>query len=336
MLLEVKERDYDLRHVLMTSPLMKRGWYFQELMLSRRILHWTSNGLYLECQTSNFIEGRPRRLARYSGYIEPREALSVPNDKVLAQDDWYQIINRYSPMQLTYESDRMFAIHGIASLLTQRYGAEYFHGVFRSSIAQGLAWSYVCDDLMDVDELDLRMRPPKHVEAQFPTWSWASNCPVYFRAIEDAGFICDDHPQRPPLFTVHPENMSLTEGIDSRLYIRAPLIGVFLQRIDDELMACTKNGRGKEINGRALGYSDAQRSNQHDTLYDSFLAGLDEGLSTQWLPLGRTAEDKDWYIGILVQRKRETLYQRYGLLRIEWGSCDIEDLFDTVEEIILE
>lgn len=338
VLLKGRESEENLKDVLWTSPLMERGWYVQELMLSQRIIHWTLNGVYLECQSSNFIEGRLQKLedrGDASWYTQPRDALAMPDDEVLAYV-WYQLISTYSSKQLTYERDRMYAIHGIASLLVQRCGAEYFHGVFRNSIAQGLAWYHACKDLMDRDEEDLKMRPPKHMETQFPTWSWASNCPVNFRRIEDAGFVRDDHPQRPPLFPTHRENMSLTEGMDSRLYIRAPLIVVFLQRINNELIAFSKDRRGKGINGEVFGYVDAQRSNQHDTLYESLLAGLDEGLSIQWLPLGLVADDDEWYIGLLLQKRGETLYQRYGLMQILWQSEDIEDLFGTLEEIIIE
>ncbi|KAK1856506.1 hypothetical protein CCHR01_00885 [Colletotrichum chrysophilum] len=336
VLLRGEEFEMYLKKALSASPLMERGWYLQELMLSRRILHWTLNGLYLECQSSNFIEGGLQKLIRYSN--EPRQVLAVPDDEILAYTGWYQLIEAYSSKQLSYERDRLYAIHGIASLLVQRCGAEYFHGVFRSSIAQGLAWSYVGDDLMEVDNLDLRIRAPKHVGTQFPTWSWASNCPVYFHELEDVGLVRDDHPQRPPLFPVHPGNMSLTEGIDSRLYIRAPLIAFSLQRINNQLIVSTKDRRGKRINGQAHGSLDAQRSNQDDTLYDSFLTGLDEGIDILWLTLGLNADHDDWYwyIGLLVRRQGGTLYQRYGLLKINWSTDDVEDLFNTVEEIILE
>ncbi|KAH9231259.1 hypothetical protein K456DRAFT_1897123 [Colletotrichum gloeosporioides 23] len=337
VLLRGKEFELDLKRALLASPLMQRGGYLQELVLSRRILHWTLNGTYLECQRSNSVEGGLRSLRPYSGHSGPRQALEVPDDEILAYTGWCQLIETYSSKQLSYERDRLYAIHGIASLLVQRCGAEYFHGVFRSSIAQGLAWSHTSDDLLEADQYDLSIRAPKHVETQFPTWSWASNCPVYVRDLEDVGFVRDDHPQRPPLFPVHPGNMSLAEGIDSKLYIRAPLIIVFLQRINDYLVATIKDGRGRSINGRVLGEFDAQRSNQHDTLYDSLIASLDQGITVQWLPLGLDNNlGDDFYSGLLLQRRRETVYQRYGFLTITLSPDDVEDLFDIVEEIILE
>ncbi|KAK2779602.1 heterokaryon incompatibility protein [Colletotrichum kahawae] len=322
--------------VLEATPLMERGWYVQELMLSRRILHWTLHGVHLECQSSLFIEGRAQRVRRGTGEATaPREVLAVPDDDVLTYAGWYQLINTYSWKQLSYESDRMYAIHGIASLLVQRCGAEYLCGVFRSSIAQGLAWSHDCEGGGDPETLD--RRPPKHVYTQLPTWSWASNCAVRFHPIEEAGFVRDDHPQRPPLFPVHPKNMSLAEGIDTRLYIRAPLIVVFLQRVDKQITASTEDSWGRCVNGQgAGGFLDAQRSNQDDALYDSFLAGLDEGISILWLVLGLATDENDWYVGLLLQRKGETFYQRYGLLQILWEPDDIEDRFNIVEEIILE
>ena len=34
------------------SPLLKRGWVFQERLLSRRIIHYTKGKIIFECQTS--------------------------------------------------------------------------------------------------------------------------------------------------------------------------------------------------------------------------------------------------------------------------------------------
>jgi hypothetical protein len=54
---------------LFELPLTKRGWCSQEAVLAKRILHWTLQGLYLECQSSLFLEdtksrGRIRSLTK--------------------------------------------------------------------------------------------------------------------------------------------------------------------------------------------------------------------------------------------------------------------------------
>ncbi|CZR49320.1 uncharacterized protein FPRO_08940 [Fusarium proliferatum ET1] len=105
------------KHIL-TSPLTERGWCLQETALAKRTLHWTLQGVFLECQTSLFLEGRKARWS-YKGplsevFFSPRDILAMPDEDLLFSSGWYQLVIDFSETKLTYETDRLYAIHGLA------------------------------------------------------------------------------------------------------------------------------------------------------------------------------------------------------------------------------
>lgn len=355
------QSPYDLMKNLIDTPLMQRGWYLQELMLSRRILHWTVHGLYLQCQSCICLEGNLGLWPCSSSDVfpcgfdadvfDPREVLALPNDRILAFDGWYRLLEVFSQRKLTFESDRMYAIHGIACVLVQRFGAEYFYGLFRRHLAQGLAWargSYRNHDSPRV--LNRPLKPSRRTE--YPTWCWASDCPVEFDPIDEKHvFVHDNHPRRPRLFPTHSRNMTLRAGLDSRLYIKAPLIHVSL----GSGTACIRHNRNdRRMEGFYFCVLDTQLEGidgslaPRSPLYDPTLALGDQGVDVQWLLLGLDARDEvvsnvvgeRWYVGLLVyevEGQGVGLYRRYARLNILWeGGKSIKDFSDELEEVILE
>ncbi|KAI3582920.1 hypothetical protein IWW34DRAFT_801550 [Fusarium oxysporum f. sp. albedinis] len=155
------------------SPLAKRGWCLQETALPKRILHWTLQGLYLQCQSFIISEGSkvPHIYQAGCGHFSPREIMPRPEKDILSSGGWYQLISVFSKTQLTYETDRLYAIHGLASIPIQRLRAKYFNGLFRPTLAQGLLWYH-----------DFNRQTPIYVK--------------------------DDHPERPLRFPTHSEALS--------------------------------------------------------------------------------------------------------------------------------
>jgi hypothetical protein len=347
-----KERDWSRKGILYGTPLMQRGWYLQEYMLSKRILHWTLHGLFLQCQSSTFLEGRLERW-KYSLFpksFDLRAILSLRDDRIIAYDGWYQVLESVSQKALTYERDRMYAIHGVASLIIQRLQAEYILGVFRPTIAQGLAWSRASRNKRNLS------KPLVPVETNFPAWCWASSCPIRYHEVDEKNiFILDDHPQRPLQFPTHPGDMSLKETSDSKLYIKAPLIRIGLSRKteykDGEFRVAVQDKRQRnliELSSKC--YLDCKKPSHgsFSALDTSTAVDLEQGIDVQFLLIAQSSRKNSpwpWYLGLLVRETgnmKEKTYQRYGFLKVQWESvgdealsCSVADCYEGLEEIVL-
>lgn len=79
---------------------------------------------------------------------------------------WYRILNEYSLRQLSFESDRLDAISGLAERLSQITGDEYIGGMWRGNLLECLQWR--------PDTQDRGKEAVRQARHRAPTWSWAS------------------------------------------------------------------------------------------------------------------------------------------------------------------
>ncbi|KAG8670949.1 hypothetical protein FPOAC2_04239 [Fusarium poae] len=177
---------HDSRRIF-RNPLLERGWCLQEWLLSPRILHWTKNGLIWQCRHGFFWEGQkdfceegPERISGHSG-IPSRFINDCPFKMGLSDQastsishilestknhalgyHWSYLIQSYNQMNLTKPEDRLAAIHGIATCLSNRHKVGYFAGIFEHKTMNGLLWSKApnAERLTKIEG--------------FPSWSWAS------------------------------------------------------------------------------------------------------------------------------------------------------------------
>lgn len=63
---------------------------------------------------------------------------------------WSQIMREYSAAKFAFDTDRIVAIQGLSERLASIQNDEYFAGVFRSDLAQGLVWEADTEDLNEV------------------------------------------------------------------------------------------------------------------------------------------------------------------------------------------
>lgn len=161
-----------------SAPLLSRAWVFQERFLSPRVLHFHSASLVWECRSALYIEPYgledfsaqrttsdvPLRLKTIFAKLDYPEATSL----VEVHDLWLSLISEYSRLKLTYETDRLPALSGIATRFSQFFLAkgcsddEYLAGMWRSDLIRSLIWSR---------NQGLTRHFPKPSP---PTWSWAS------------------------------------------------------------------------------------------------------------------------------------------------------------------
>jgi hypothetical protein len=157
-----------------------RAWVAQEILLSRRIIHYARNQMYFECQQGCYPESSNRtmsgelilskqaifdrvgrettsanRLVSSSHNLRTLHALTyLTYDKVkdmlgmgigLSYNQanhkfWDRVVMRYNIAELTAESDKMHAVLGLAKSFETRTGLTYCAGIWVQDIARHLFW----------------------------------------------------------------------------------------------------------------------------------------------------------------------------------------------------
>ena len=173
---------YDERN--QNPPLLERAWTFQEHLLAPRVLQCTKSELIWECNSALCCE---------CSYLQPGDAFfksayakatttsetkpllpldenstTVPGLITLSQISdvrahWEELVQRYSKRRLTFSSDKLPALSGIAKQLQPLLGPGYFAGLWEQDLLHGLFW-----------EVQSRVSPRRTAEYTAPTWSWAS------------------------------------------------------------------------------------------------------------------------------------------------------------------
>lgn len=173
--------DQFWRDAFADMPLMKRAWVVQELLLAPRILHLGGTQLFWECYELKACETYPEGLppilqhtsisrAAIGGLLDNAGCRSggiESGSKTGPQDDlwklWKGIVELYTTKRLTYTSDKLVALAGIAKLMEQALDDQYCAGLWRKRLVTQLFWS--------CEEEELRPRPKPY---RAPSWSWAS------------------------------------------------------------------------------------------------------------------------------------------------------------------
>ncbi|KAF2489353.1 HET-domain-containing protein, partial [Lophium mytilinum] len=142
-----------------SHPLISRAWCFQERLLSPRVLYFNAHELVWECMTSSrcqcTMSGDPSPKIQYaqSGTATYQDLVNI----------WHELVERYSTLKLTFESDIFPALSGVAKeMQQQRAGPLYYAGLWSDSLEKDLFWYNPF----------LPARAP--VVWRAPSWSWAS------------------------------------------------------------------------------------------------------------------------------------------------------------------
>lgn len=165
------------------SPLVSRGWCFQEREISRRILHYTATQVLWECRTIRASEGYPKGMPErddfWREYSEAKEedwkGRMLDNDlgEDGIDDAWERAVEDYSARNLTMFTDKLPALAGLAAAVRDYKPADcrYYAGLWENDFRLGLQWSSRGGDGDGDGETVTNERYPQYVA---PTWSWAS------------------------------------------------------------------------------------------------------------------------------------------------------------------
>jgi len=146
----------------------QRAWVLQERILSPRIVHMSKSMAFWECRTLQASEVFPygdlpdeESLNNY-GQLKRLYCQSRSADVYDVRDNWGLLLFRYTMCGLTFETDRLIALSGIASEIYNRTRCDYVAGLWSSQLPVDLLW---------------RVDNPGPTRLEFyiaPSWSWAS------------------------------------------------------------------------------------------------------------------------------------------------------------------
>jgi Heterokaryon incompatibility protein (HET) len=183
---------------LQDAPLDKRGWVLQERLLSPRILYFGRQQLYWECaETTLRQDGKHCDVSTDALRLDLDFKASVifdtafrfssgrPHAQIDQQSEqaevtvrnlmqWYKVVRQYTRRNLTFHSDKLPAISGIAKVFQAKTGCAYIAGIWKEDLIAGIAWY---------------LKQPSHeiISMALPSWSWARlEGEVSFRSLSTA------------------------------------------------------------------------------------------------------------------------------------------------------
>ncbi|KAF4961431.1 hypothetical protein FGADI_285 [Fusarium gaditjirri] len=199
------------------EPLNQRGWTLQERFLAPRIVHFTSRQVFVQCGRDVLSEDGARFQNVMSKWyvLKGLERDPEVNAKFAPAANRYEssrrtggwnfLVESYSRRQLSFETDKLPAIAGMARWLQQQTGETYLAGLWKEHISQDLLWrKYPYEEMRPVwaDQSRTHLYGPEKPLPPFkkpkayraPSWSWASlDGSVKFEAlsISVCSYFCD-------------------------------------------------------------------------------------------------------------------------------------------------
>lgn len=168
-------------------PLMTRAWAYQERLLSPRVLYFGRNELYWACRTGTQCECHLEQASDFENQLGPSTSWNQllnstgPTKASETLQTWASMVTAYSRLRLTFESDRLPAIAGLAQRIAS-YLPEYRYlsGIWDRD-PTALLW-YVDTDIIHQlkwgggDSIEHQMQSIGFTSSARspPSWSWIS------------------------------------------------------------------------------------------------------------------------------------------------------------------
>lgn len=153
---------------LVNLPLLRRAWVVQERLISNRMLYYGHHGLMWECAMSAASEFRPQifpvpvlkdaeKPIKFAlRRIMKENVLSDLSRRQSFLETWFRVVDIYTGAAITYPTDRIAALAGIAELIRSSTGLDYIAGLWPAFMPEVLLWT---------PAVPLQETPS-------PSWSW--------------------------------------------------------------------------------------------------------------------------------------------------------------------
>jgi len=133
------------RELLYEAPLLERAWCFQELYLAQKVVTFMPGAVSWTCNQGCLTE---------RGTEEDASTIS--------SGSWFEVLKAYTRRLLTFPSDRLHALKGVASEMqkTRQDSFLFEYGIWEDQIYEQLLWR--------------RTRPHQEEDSlHLPSWCWA-------------------------------------------------------------------------------------------------------------------------------------------------------------------
>lgn len=130
-----------LHHDIRWSRWGRRGWVFQEQLLSTRRLIFGERDLYFLCSESHQRRGQDAIQYNYDSHIGKSE---IEGDLEIIHEIWDSVSANYSNYEtdcFTHSTDILPALSGLAQLLHSRMKDDYYAGHWARNLYRSLLWT---------------------------------------------------------------------------------------------------------------------------------------------------------------------------------------------------
>lgn len=175
---------------LLSEPLYRRAWVFQERMLSPRTIHFGSQQIFWQCLTMTACETMPDgvpKVVQDAGREELQwrrllkrnrvgELELEPYEKIELQGVWRDAVRNYTSCDITFVQDKLPAIAGLAQAMNENCGEKYVAGLWHSEessdFVEQLAWRV--ESCRTADGRPSRRQGWDADSYRAPSWAWPS------------------------------------------------------------------------------------------------------------------------------------------------------------------
>lgn len=158
--LEKTEWHRKRKDIKAENPLDARGWAFQERYLASRCVRFEFGQVVWECSAVIRGEG-----VEAVSTVEGLVSIKAKASGEFSIERWNQLVVQYTKRRLTYGTDKLPGISGIAAWFAVVMDCDYVAGLWATDLTKQLSW-YVTDSSSSGDL-------PCTLSGS-PSWSWAS------------------------------------------------------------------------------------------------------------------------------------------------------------------
>ncbi|KAF2670837.1 HET-domain-containing protein [Microthyrium microscopicum] len=213
-----------------------RGWTFQELTLSKRVLLVTNNQLVFHCDTTRCSESQSGEESHRNGevgagIIDLRNKKSSTRSNISILQSYFAMVTEYCKKRLSYQADIENAFAGLASILQEWCGeTPVIHGMLSSLFGHSMMWFFdTHQHLFSAYSLTERGKR----RDGFPSWSWTGWIACY------SNLNSDSNPELPV--------QSLIDNVEITIYSERYISSESLSIADKSFMREGAVGTGQQI-----------------------------------------------------------------------------------------